>query len=125
RMPGRIASGQERASPASGNEGADVCQRDRPLERTLIGHVSRHPLGIELLLVETHTLKVVPMITAAKKNPGQTLAKPRTTVLADRRQRRHSEIECSVARALTVEHRRQQEEIHQAGTVGAISHEID
>src|SRR4051812_48869051 len=48
--------------PASGNQSADVGQRDGPFPRRLVSHVAREPLGVELLLVVAHTLEVVPLL---------------------------------------------------------------
>src|SRR6476469_6455672 len=58
--PGGLAPWQERTSPAASDQRADVGERDGPLDRARVGHVTWHPFGIELLLVEAHPLEVVP-----------------------------------------------------------------
>ena len=55
-----------------------------------VGHVARQPVGIELLLVESHALEVVPLLAALEQQRGQPLAHVRAAVLADGCQRRHA-----------------------------------
>src|SRR6476620_7793301 len=86
--PGGLAPWQERTSPTAGDQRADVRERDGPLDRARVGHVTWHPFRIELLLVEAHSLEVVPVLTPPKEKPGELLAHSSAGVFANRRERR-------------------------------------
>src|SRR5439155_19248185 len=89
-------------APASRDERADIGNGGGPLPRVLIGHVARHPLGIELLLVEPQPLKVVPVLAVLEEQVRQALARVRAVKLAHARQRRHAKVEARVALFLSV-----------------------
>src|SRR5207237_5422554 len=98
---------------------------DRPLPCPLICEIAGHPVGIEFLLVEADPLEVVPRLATPEEQRRQPLASVRVAMLADRRERRHPEVERAVACLLSVEQQRRDQEIHHARRIRAIPHEID
>src|SRR6185312_10506049 len=121
-----VISSRKELFDAAGNQHGDVHQHARQGDAAAGDEVLGLPVRIELGLVAAQPLEVIEMLTVAEYEIADAVPGGREGMSVETRQRRHAEVEPTVALIAAPAHELDEEEVHRSrGGSRAEAHEID